>query len=272
MNAFMDGLEAYKNLAEWEETRKGLTHGTWAGFLAQWLPTGVHAENYGHVRDEWLETILSPELTNLGWHASASDIISSSVCSRRRTMQLTGVDIPADYREPNLWVLCPDAAFVEMLENQVNSQSWHHWQAGYAWDGLWDAKVVIERCYRLVRAKEVDDSDRAYFLTLKISSPHTGDFTTRVLFLNQNFWHAYDQWIKPASAHFSHAVWASGAVNQDITERHFGLHFYEPSYKWVFSAHIETELMEFRSCGGELPIGAENEPKAMFWKRIASVG
>jgi|GEM_PF-6662849 len=268
---FMYGLNRYDQITRWLELRENILPETAAYFLSQWLPVGMETDSleFRTAKTMWLETVLTTKADNIGWHASASDILRPVLNSRRKVMEVLNVNVPENYSEVDFWILSNRNVDDNPLSNQENPQSWQHWKVGYEWRDP-STSVSMTDCVKL------DSVDRHYnqndyYLELRIRDDLAGDFSIRIIHLNHDYVSVKERWIDPPGINISHTAWTT-PLSDEPSAIALGLHGYDLRPNWTFNPHGEMNATEgFSSCGGPLLFGSDDEPHVDLWRRIPGV-
>jgi hypothetical protein len=271
MDDFMRGMNRYEYRDRWSKLRENILPETAAYFLSQWLPGGreTGSPEFLAARSMWLEKVLTTSADNIGWHASASDLLRPVLNSRRKVMEALNVNVPIDYSEVDFWILSNRTLVDNPLGNQGDGQPWLHWKVGYEWRDC-DTFASMADCVKL---DSVDDcgNNNDYYIELDVRDDLAGDFSIKIVYLNHDYVSVKQRWIDPSGINISHTAWAAPLGNEpDVIT--LGLHGYNLSPKWTLNPLGGMNSAEgFRCCGGPLLIGSDDEPCVDLWERSPRV-
>jgi len=200
-----------------------------------------------------------------GWHPSSSFDLRPILVSRRKVMEHRGVQIPAAYIEPNIWILSDEASPWHYLDDKAFYCSWHHWVNGFVLHddltGKWGTKITFKSCRRLPLNIFSNSRccNRHYHIELKIHCAIAGEYRVEVFFINNSNKNVvqFMQINKSIPTVFA----ASRAGCGDLVTKLIDGHSAQLGVKYA----IANKIIGYTNCGGDLRIGSEGHETCNLW-------
>jgi hypothetical protein len=209
-----------------------------------------------------VESILSNS-ENVGWYPSSCFDLRPILVSRKAVMQAAGVVVPADYREPDLWILSDACGpFIRPCYAPVSPQVSRYWQPGFVFLDDHRTRIEFTGCVPLPRLRFGGHApqlcDRiSYFLTVSVTCDIGGKYSMNLLFLNADDARVYE-FILGRPLKLNHLAWGGGFCSEFVMDLcQNPARALELGAKWVF---CEQHLNGYRDCGGRLGICTGNQP------------
>jgi hypothetical protein len=209
-----------------------------------------------------VESILSNS-KNVGWYPSCCFDLRPILVSRKAVMQAKGVVVPADYRQPDLWILSDACGpFIRSCYAPVSPQVSRYWQSGFVFLDDHRTRIEFTGCVPLpglrLRGHNTQLCDGiSYFLTVSVTC-HIGEkYSMNLLFLNADDARVYE-FICDRQLKQTHLAWGGGFCSEFVMDLyHNQARVWELGAKWAF---CEQHLNGYRDCGGRLGICTGNQP------------